>query len=510
MHWALFFLFLQAPGTLELKVTSESKPAAARIYIVDSDGHSHPVPGAINYTRRGALNSTIDGSAAITLPPGKYHVRAEKGMEYRKAEQDIEIKSGETAKVSLDVLRFSNMNQRGWYSGDLHNHRSPDEMPLLARAEDLNVSPVITRHVGGPNRPGAEPFPQKDFITVDATHVVSLHNQEVERLFAGHGAVDLLNAPHPVDAPRLDLFPMDLDYCRQARRDGAFLDAEKPIWKNTPVNVAFGMVDAIGVVNNHFHPEDVMVDGERLGSLPRDKPIYQTPAGFAQWMMDLYYSFLNCGFRIPVSAGSASGVMTSWPGYERVYVHMDGKFTYEDWFRGLKAGHSFATNGPILLVTANGKLPGNEFVWKKAVDVALDIEANSQDLLDRIEIISNGETLRTMNVNKHDFHDVVRIRMDRPGWLAVRCFEPVGATVRYAHTTPFWFTQNGRLPVQKSDAQHWADYTRELAASVKPEQYPSREAYEKAQQTFREASQIYAARVSGLRAGISSRPAAPY
>jgi TolB protein len=491
MHWPMLFLLLQAQGALELRVTSEGKPAAARVYIIDSEGHGHRIPGAVVYARREELNSTIDGSASVTLPPGKYHVRAEKGMEYRKAEQDVEVRPGETAKVSLEVARFCEMNKRGWYSGDLHNHRSPEEMALIARAEDLNVSPVITRHVGGPNRPGNEPFPEKDFILVDATHVVSLHNQEVERLFAGHGAVDLLNAPQAVEAPKFDLFPMDLEYCRKARRDGAFIDAEKPIWKNTPVNVAFGMVDAIGVVNNHFHPDDVWPEAEKYGSLPQDKPSYKTPAGFAQWVLDLYYSFLNCGFRIPVSAGSASGVMTSWPGYERVYVHLDGAFSYENWFRGLKAGHSFATNGPILLVTANGKAPGNEFAWQKAVDVALDVEARSQDGIERVEMVSNGEVLRSINAGTHEFHEVVRVKMERPGWLAVRCFEPAGATVRYAHTTPFWFTHHGRLPVKKGDAQHWAEYVRELGASVKAEQYPSREDYEKAQGVFGEASQIY-------------------
>lgn len=493
MNWALLFFLLQlgTVGTLELRVTSEGKPTAARVYVIDSHGRGHSIPGAVNYARRGETNSTIDSTASMMLPPGRYRVRAEKGMEYRKAEQEIEVRPGDTAKVALDIPRFSNMNERGWYSGDLHNHRSPDDMPLIARAEDLNVSPVITRHVGGANRPASPPFPSKDFVYADSTHVISLHNQEVERLFAGHGAVDLLNAPTPVVAPKLDLFPMDLDYIRAARRDGAFIDAEKPIWKNVPVNAAFGVVDAIGVVNNHFHPEDVMTDAEKYGSLPQDKPADKTPAGFAQWVMELYYSFLNCGFRIPVSAGSASGVMSSWPGYERVYVHLDGAFSYDNWFAGLRAGHSFATNGPILLVTANGRLPGNEFAWKKPVDVDLAVEANSQDGLDRIEVIENGEVLRSIKVGKQEFRDTVRVKMEHPGWLAVRCFEPEGVTVRYAHTSPFWFTQNGKLPVKKADAQHWASYVKELAASVKVEQYPTREDYEKAQRVFKEASEIY-------------------
>ena len=51
MHWALLFLFLQAPGTLELQVTSEGKPTAARVYLVDAEGHGHRIPGAVVYSQ---------------------------------------------------------------------------------------------------------------------------------------------------------------------------------------------------------------------------------------------------------------------------------------------------------------------------------------------------------------------------------------------------------------------------------------------------------------------------
>jgi TolB protein len=475
----LLLLQAPAPGTLEIHTTSGlmpggGKPAAARVYITDASGKPLRIPGAVSYSRREEVNSYIDGSATLSLAPGRYHVRAEKGMEYRGAGQDVEIVSGATARVHLDIPHVFDMNARGWYSGDLHNHRSPDEVPLMARAEDLNVSPVITRHVGGPTRRTDTPFPSRHLVGVDAKHIVSLQNQEVERLFEGHGAVDLLNAPNPVEMPTLDLYPMDADYCRRARSSGAFLDAEKPIWKNTPVNVALGLVDAIGVVNNHFHPQDVLTDAERYGSLPRDKPEYTTPAGFAQWVMNLYYSFLNCGFHIPVSAGSASGVMTSWPGYERVYVHLDEPFGYDSWFRALKAGHSFATNGPILLTSLVGD--------------RLKIEAMSQSPIDRIEIVSNGEVSQSIAVGKPEYRGVVRVKTDGSGWLAVRCFEPVGATVRYAHTSPYWLK---RPAVQKSAARHWADSVRMLAASVKENQYPSVVDYARAQAVFREAAAVY-------------------
>ena len=289
---------------------------------------------------------------------------------------------------------------------------------------------------------------------------------------------------------------MDLDYIREARRDGAFIDAEKPIWKNVPVNVAFGVVDAIGVVNNHFHPDDVWSDAEKWGSMPQDKPVYKTPRRFRAVGHGSLLQLLNCGFRIPVSAGSGSGVMTSWPGYERVYVHLDGAFSYDNWFAGLKAGHSFATNGPILLVRRTASCPAPSSRGRSP-----SISLRSMRVRRICSTVSKwfrmAKSCAPSMPASANFGIGVHVKMERPGWLAVRCFEPLGATIRYAHTSPFWFTQNGRLKVNKSDAQHWAEYLREIAASVKWSSILHAK-IRKGAAVFNEASQIYS-RLAGGR-----------
>ncbi|MCL5744296.1 MAG: CehA/McbA family metallohydrolase [Acidobacteria bacterium] len=467
-----------AQSVLEIAVTAGGKPTAARVYITGAGGKAYVIPGAITYTRRSESHSIVDGSATLSLPPGHYTVCAEKGAEFERAMQPAELREGKRARVALEIRRFHDMNAHGWYAGDLHVHREPGEMPLLMRAEELSIAPTITRHVGD-GRPERMPFPKTP----------GLQNQEVERLRKGHGAVVLLNVPEPLPMNPATLFPMDVEFCRQARRQGGFVDQEKPIWKNTPVNVALGAVDAIGVVNNHFHPHDVMLEAETYGSMERELPVYKTMAGFAQWMMDLYYSFLNCGFRIPASAGSASGVMASWPGYERVYVRLNGALGYREWFEGLKAGRSIATNGPLLEVSVNGKPPGAEF---KPGEARVSVEAHSQAPLERLEIVFNGEVLRSFrNISKGAFRKNVALEIRQPGWLAVRCFEPVTDTVRYAHTSPFYFTQDGKLPVKKSDALQWANYVRQLAQAAGVSDYPSRADYEQAQRTYAEAERVY-------------------
>ena len=174
----------------------------------------------------------MDREATVSLIPGKYTVRAEKGMEFGYAQKSIQFGS-EPARGDVDVPRFFDMNAAGWYSGDLHIHRAPEEMPLLVLAEEFNIAPDITRHVGGTR--GPPPYTAVHLKPVDAMHIVSLQDQEVERLFKGHGAVDLLNTPEAVEDKLADLYPMDIEFCRSARRQGGFVEGEKPIWKNVSV-----------------------------------------------------------------------------------------------------------------------------------------------------------------------------------------------------------------------------------------------------------------------------------
>jgi hypothetical protein len=42
------------------------------------------------------------------------------------------------------------------------------------------------------------------------------------------------------------------------------------------------------------------------------------------WTQEIYYHALNCGVRIPPTAGSASGVLPNPVGYDRVYVQVAG------------------------------------------------------------------------------------------------------------------------------------------------------------------------------------------
>ena len=72
-------------------------------------------------------------------------------------------------------------------------------------------------------------------------------------------------------------------------------------------------------------------------------------------------------------------------GFGRVYVHVDGEFTYDKWIRGLDAGNSFVTTGPMLLVEFNGQRAGTVFNDDAAKTLHITGTAESRLPLDRIE-----------------------------------------------------------------------------------------------------------------------------
>jgi hypothetical protein len=131
-------------------------------------------------------------------------------------------------------------------------------------------------------------------------------------------------------------------------------------------------------------------------------------------------------------------------GFGRVYVHCPEKFGYDAWVRGLDRGVSFVTTGPMLLVQVNGKNPGTTFKIEGKQESQIAGEALSAERLERIEIVVNGEVVRTIqpaNERREEGGFVSafdeKLTVESSSWVAVRCYESQPKNrVRFAHTAP--------------------------------------------------------------------------
>jgi hypothetical protein len=82
-------------------------------------------------------------------------------------------------------------------------------------------------------------------------------------------------------------------------------------------------------------------------------------------------------------------------GYNRVYVKLDGPFSYDSWFQASKAGRSFGTNGPMLFLTVDGEQPRDllRLPNKGRRTVRVRVEVSSRNPMNRLEVILKGRTV---------------------------------------------------------------------------------------------------------------------
>jgi hypothetical protein len=458
-------------GSLSVTILDHDtgKPTPARCYLTDPTNQSWSPVGAINYVKPPERNFITTGQFKIALPARVYKLVVERGPEHRAVTREIEIHAGGSKEERIELERWINMNARGWYSGDLHNHRDWREIPQLLLANDLNIAPTLTEWVWENDFISRAPkvTASEAFRRVDDTHVYSIVDTEIERLREGPGAVDLLGISAPISFGGYRLFPPNDTFAEKAWKLSGYIDAEKITWRDAAALVALGDVDFAGIVHNHFNRHGVETETAPWGMIPKEKPEYETALGMALWTMDVYYKFLNCGFKLPVSAGSASGVKPSPLGFDRVYVHMKEKFGYRPWFNALKAGRSFATNGPMLFLTVNGHEPGDTIslpagAGKTARHIKVHAEASSGRELDRVEVVWKGKVVKSVAAAEPSTSLTADYEFDarETGWIAARAFEKPAAAVHFAQTSPVYVRVAGSRGIVAEDVQfflNWID-----------------------------------------------------
>ncbi len=466
---------------LRIEVTDESgHPTWARLEVQGAGGKMYQPLGALRDLKAGLhgvqpeyLGSfIIEGHCRMEVPAGQYRVVAEHGTEYQRVEKTVAIEADGEASVNLELRPWIRMARLGWWSGDLHVHRTPADAQEAVQAEDLNFCPVVT---SWPHRKNYEVetgdiwrSEADSTIEIDARHWVSLRNAEDER---GGGAWLMLQLNSPLEnfEGAADWWPPALNFIRQARRQRAsqailpWVDAEKPFWWEVPVVMAIEPADSMEILCNQL--TEYGIEASEAWGRPREHS-FAGREGWLNYILSLYYRYLNLGFHLPASAGTASGVLPNPIGFNRVYVKFSGPFSVEKWFRALREGPSFVTNGPMLFlqVKPQGKL------------MAASVEARSPEPLDRIEIVANGEVIdwRPIPPETSDFQAEFTLDPQKYSWIAARCFSREGETLRLAHTSPVYLPGHYDC---RSDAKYYVNWINNLINQTKEnlKRFPSTE-----------------------------------
>lgn len=456
---------------LPARLTLSSESGKFYTFASDDNAGSAVIYDKQNWINKNSIerHTTVSAHAASArVPKGTYALSVELGKSYLPATHSVVV-AAEDVELQVALQRWSNPAAQGWYSGDTHLHRTIDELRNVILAEDLNVALPLTSWVTFSDKPPAsgdktiDDAKHSQLVVVDNQHVIWPRNTEYE-IFTVGGKQHTLGALFVLghrESLTLGVPPWKPVIDSVSAADPlAMFDMDKLDWPFAMLLPTIAPHALYELSNNHtWQTQFAFRDWSTASPAYIQPPFGARSGGHRAWLdttHGMYYTLLNCGLRLPPTAGTANGVHPVPAGFGRVYVHLPEGFSYEAWMRGLKSGRSFVTTGPMLLATADGRDPGH--AWqRKAADktpIELSVEVTSVHPLLYGEVIINGVPEQLLPAqNERVEHGVVRTRVThsivpkRSGWFAVRFWEkqPDGQ-VRFCHSAP-WYVEVDGQPV---------------------------------------------------------------
>ena len=357
----------------------------------------------------------IDGDYGAKLPAGNYQLVLSKGPEYGVIVEDFLIEDGDTTEVDVVLERWTNMPEAGWYSGDDHVHMIREEsdnseISQLMQAEDVHVTNVLQM-----GNPANTHFHQYAFGEagryLDDEHALVSGVEDPRTALRGHTIS--LNISEVFRPSNLYLrYDQIFDAYRKQGGLSGYAHVAGEIFnvhRGLALDVPLGGVDFV----------EMMQDG-----------ILAT---------DLWYDFLNLGFKLIPTAGSDFPYL-GYPGQERNYVYVGDSFSIDAWYEQLKASRTFVTNGPMLELEVNGRSMGSTINVQAGDEMEIVASASlNPDLetLGRLELIVHGEVIAVADeVTRNNSITLEKsFFADKGIWIAARAY---GTDQAAAHTAPVY------------------------------------------------------------------------
>lgn len=434
-----------AGGKLRLSAVDAAtgKPVAFRIHLKNPAGKPVKVKGAANW----ADHATVSKEVTLNLPRGTYTFEVERGPEYRQVTGHFTIEDFADDSKEIPLERIVDMAGEGWFAGDLNVVRAPADLPTVMEAEELRVVSCVTWGNLKAKLPQTPP----------ATAVTETSDGRFAGLLAGcderlGSSLLFHRASQPWDLPPAkSQWPLVGASLAAAAEHGAWMDVERAYSWEFPVWIAMGKVNSIQLANCHVRRNDMRTD--EAGGKPRDRSVWKDPWGNAQWNQEIYYHALDCGLRVPPTAGSGSGVSPNPAGYNRVYAWIDpAEFSHDAWWKAVAAGRVVVTNGPLLRPWANNRFPGHVFRASAGETVTIDLRGDLawRDRLSYVEVIKDGRIAHSVRID--DWAQTGHfppLEFKDSGWFLVRAVTEVEETYRFASTGP-WYVEIGDSPARIS------------------------------------------------------------
>lgn len=437
------------------------EPAYCRVNVVGSDGNFYEpadnelapwsLQRAANRQGKGPFRYYgwffySSGAFHVKVPAGPVRIEVWKGYEYRPAVRVARAAAGRALKVRIELERTVDMKSLGYYSGDTHihlNRRTEDDdqrtLDLMA-AEDIRYGTILCMN---DPRTYSGLMDRQEWPQQRGFGPTSVRSRGPYAIASGqeyrcgtYGHICLL-MHHKMVLEGLTVDP-----------------------NNWPV---FGLVGretrTLGGYSFHAHggySQEIYADFAQRATDGVELLQFAEYRGIS---LDGWYRMLSVGYRFP-AVGASDFPYCRALGDCRTYIYSPEPPDFAGWARAAAEGRSFFTTGPLLLLEANGRRPGDVLELRGSgphrVDVSVRVRCEVAPVT-HVELLVNGrraDDLAAPAGIRGDWLELTsQIELSEPAWIAARAYSSIEAARpdAEAHTNPIYLSIDGRSPYREAD-----------------------------------------------------------
>jgi hypothetical protein len=160
-------------------------------------------------------------------------------------------------------------------------------------------------------------------------------------------------------------------------------------------------------------------------------------------------------------------------GMNRVFLETGGDTSEAAVNAALRAGRTFASNGPLLGLEIEGQHPGGTVSRAAPGNVGYRIALRSPVAVDHLELVQNGKVVKAFALtgDRRNFDAAGEIPVESDGWVVLRAWndgaDPLVLDLYpYATTSPVYLDLPGGLPSDPEDAAYFSQWLDRTIASA--------------------------------------------
>jgi hypothetical protein len=410
-------------------IDEDGKPLVAEIRFFDSEG------GLVK-----RIQTNLKGEFGIHLDEGYYTIELSRGYEYERKSIPVEVRQGQPVQVKPTILtRLIDWRAKDYYGGDFNQHSH------FSSEGQNTVEEVLTANLANGLSYGA----LADENTVDGNdewnaladqvHYLALSGQTVMHRQQRYVAVNVpkqltLDSEASIDS--INQLGHQIHESNGILLTDALNDSIKSLLEGKGI-------DAIEIWNGQQVPPIRSLEG-------LEKKMTANVLRREKW-----FELLNQGMKITAVANSnnydingaliGEGITKNehynrWladggsVGEPRNYIKAD-ELTVAGILKGIKEGHVFMTNGPLMDITINDKTFGDEISGVTDSEIAYLVTSNQSELM-QLNIIADGEIIQEVPLAKNVPNlGTLNLNLSDYQWVA---FEVLTTSYEYALSNPIY------------------------------------------------------------------------